>query len=82
MVFQLELWWIRQVEGQIKQLNNSLTKRGKVKKKHQDKLESRNKINQENFTVEKESIKQKKTLKRGNIKTQKQLKLTERELGL
>ena len=82
MVFQLELWWITQVEGQIKQLNNSLTKRGKVKKKHQDKLESRNKINQENFTVEKESIKQKKTLKRGNIKTQKQLKLTERELGL
>lgn len=68
MVFQLELWWIRQVEDQIKQLNNSLTKRGKVKKKHQDKLQSRNKINQENFTVEKESIKQKKHLREAILK--------------
>lgn len=68
MVFQLELWWIRQVEGQIKQLNNFLIKRGKVKKKHQDKLQSRNKINQENFTVAKESIKQKKHLREAILK--------------
>ena len=44
-----ELWWIRRIEGQIKHLNNFLTERGKLKKKHQDKLHPRQKINQKTF---------------------------------
>lgn len=65
-----ELWWIRRIEGQIKHLNYFLTERGKLKKKHQDKLQPRQKINQKTF-YGCERINQTKTikLKAVNIRT-------------